>query len=296
MHAFRSLVRGAALCLAVPLFNNAWATSTYAEGYAAVAGYPVVQKSVVSDAGGAATNAGIQIPDGAFTNSTATGNVGTLAIDTWSRVAASTEAQGRSRADWADTFVINAPGHDGSQTGTFSGSVLIGGTLLAEYGSPGYALAISSVTANISLNPNTGFNGGIVKLQGGGRRFNGTGFDNVLEGLEQFSLIFTNVPFTFNRGIDVYVRFDSVSSADSRGATTFAEAKYTLSWDGLSEVRDQNGTLLTDFTAISPESKFNYALAAVPEPSTAWLLLGGGVLLVCRRLPTRRAWLRESDS
>ncbi len=295
MNASKSLVCGALLCLATPLFNSAWATSTYAEAYAAVSGYPIVQNSKVSDASGAAINADLSIPDGAFINSAATGRVGILGLDTWSRVAASTNAQGRARADWADGFIISAPGHDGSETGTFSGSVRISGTLLAEYGSPGFAMAISSVTARISLGPNTGFNGGNVSLQGGGRRINGTGFPNVLEGLEEFSLNFTNVPFTFDRGIDVYVRFDAVSSADSRGATTYAEANYALTWEGLSEVHDHNGILLTNYTAISPGSGFNYALAAVPEPSTALLLLGGGLLLACRRLPARSAQRHLSD-
>jgi hypothetical protein len=180
------------------------------------------------------------------------------------------------------------------------------------YDTPGFASAIASATAWLQINPNTGFNGGRVALQGGGRRLNGVSHNNVLEGLESFSLEFTGVPFTFERGIDVSVQFIGVSSASSAGANTFAAANYTLTWEGLS-VRDQAGMLVTGYTALSTASGFDYAqpAAAVPEPSAAWLLLlgGGFVVLRCgfpagaghhstRRTPgsRRSASARQNDS
>ena len=291
MQLSRLLLCGAVFCAAALSGSQAWAVSTYAEVYRTIAGHGEITTPELGGIAGASVDKELSVASVASTRSSAVARIGTLTLDTWARVAASTQAAGGARADWNDGFFIRAPGYGDAHTGTFSGSVRISGTLTALFDTPGYAAAISSATARLSIGPNTGFNGGNIALQGGGRRLNGTDHNNVLEGLEDFSLTFTNVPFTFDRGIDVAVRFWASSSAASSGADTFAEANYTLTWEGLSDVRDSAGHRVTGYTALSTASGFDYARAAltVPEPSAAWLMLLGGCALAGWLLkPVRR--------
>ncbi|HEY9199297.1 MAG TPA: VPLPA-CTERM sorting domain-containing protein [Gammaproteobacteria bacterium] len=83
-------------------------------------------------------------------------------------------------------------------------------------------------------------------------------------------------------------------SAD--GASTFAEAAFTadlghtLGWGGILGLSLLDGTVITDFTAMSTTSGFNYANAysAVPVPAAVWLFGSGllGLVGVMRRKRT----------
>lgn len=71
------------------------------------------------------------------------------------------------------------------------------------------------------------------------------------------------------------------SSADVGYAT---DLSHTIAWNGISEVRDASGALVTAFRAVSADSGYDYAngfAAPVPEPQT-WALLAAGLFVVLR--------------
>lgn len=60
-------------------------------------------------------------------------------------------------------------------------------------------------------------------------------------------------------------------------------ALYTLVWGGISSALDAQGRPIANFTALSPDTQFDYALAAVPEPGSVSLLFAGFVLIATLR-------------
>ena len=282
MSPFKALCFGIQLCSAAALVTNASATTTYSEAYSAVAGYPIDFHSETSGVDGTSASAGHAL-DGASVSSSSTSSPGVLHVQSSSRVSAPTTANGSARADWSGSFFFSSPGYSSSSTGTFTGSVAIGGGLQAEY--VGQGVAQSAVVANVSIGPNTGYNGGGVSLQGGGRRTAGASYGNVLEGLESFTLNFTDVPFTFGRPIDVYLRIEVTSMATTGIGTAISSSNYgnSMTWQGITAVHDQSGLALTNFSAIDPESGFNFA-SPVPEPETGILMcIGIAAIFVARR-------------
>ena len=83
-------------------------------------------------------------------------------------------------------------------------------------------------------------------------------------------------------GTSVY-QPQSLVSADS-----VADLGHTIAWEGIVELRDADGHVVTDYAALSATSGFDYRnayVAAVPEPSGGLLLLAGlaAVAAVVRR-------------
>lgn len=263
----------------------ALASSFYAEAYSAVSGHPIDFQSESSTSIGANARSGLTaLAPTAYglVSSSASIHPGTLRVTTSASSGGSTGANGSARADWADSFIIGAAGYNASETGTFSGSVSIDGLLRAGF--EGRGTGISSVLANIRIDPSTGYNGGRVDLQGGGRRIAGYELGFRFDGLEQFTLNFVDVPFTFGRGIDVYLRLEATSSATTGdGAAADAQALYghSMTWQGLTSVRDSTGVVLSQFSAISPGSGFDFS-SPVPEPNRLALLMAGALWVLFR--------------
>ena len=63
-------------------------------------------------------------------------------------------------------------------------------------------------------------------------------------------------------------------SGDSAFGAAGANLGNTVSWGGIMDLRDANGNPITDYSATSADTGFNYAKAyapAVPVPAAAWL-------------------------
>jgi hypothetical protein len=100
------------------------------------------------------------------------------------------------------------------------------------------------------------------------------------------ALISGTVDITF--GIPVPMQgslftYASATGGDAGRTEAFASYLSTLLWQGISEVRDQDGALVAAYTVTS-ESTTDWSQAAVPEASTALLLgLGLAPLALVRR-------------
>ncbi len=196
--------------------------------------------------------------------------------------------QASASATWADSFTILAPGMAAGATGTFNGAVAVSGDLSFSF--IGRVYADTGVGATVDIFPGTGFNGGRTVVTGGARRFGGYDIVDGGFGTEGFSLVFQNVPFTFGQRIDLGLSMTMVADINiiDAGATGRADAAYghTLTWGGLSEVRDAAGQRVFGYAAPSQTFDFNYA--PVAEPHAALLLMAGlpiiaGVLARRRR-------------
>lgn len=287
------IVQCALSSLGIALVAPSYGATTGARTYAQIQGVPVDEHSMSGGNGGALTASNLTILNGAGAvdvNASASAQIGALRVSASSRANVGTDGVANATATWVDGFTISAAGHAPGEVGSFSGSVFVSGGLLAEF--EGTAYADTYVIAELRLDPRTGFNGGIVALQGGSRKSTGSDIGFTHTGSEFFSLYFTNVPFTYGREVSTTLSLGAVAGTRTfNTSSAHAEADYghTMVWGGLTEVRDSTGQLVSTFSALSSTgSGFNFA-SAVPEPTSATLLVGGLLLIVATR-PGRR-WL-----
>lgn len=267
--------------------NYCEAATTGAAASAFVSGTSVTQ-SITAGAEGAVASAAQVIPSPAgdvFVTAAAMSKPGVLRAAGVARSSGSSGGfQAQASASWADSFVISAPGYDSAMTGTFSGAVHVSGELLVEF--VGRVYSDSQIYATLDIFPGTGYNGGRTVVNGSARNLVGYDIIGRRLGTENFSLVFLNVPFTFNQRIDVNLGLTifadlNVINAGSTGRSA-ADYSNTMSWSGLSSVKNQDGSQLSAYSALSASSNFNFANPTpVPEPSRA-LLLALGMVVVAK--------------
>ncbi len=289
-----ALQRGASMLLWSALTTHAIATTTGATAYVAVEGFDTIINTVSAGAGGAHTVADrlVTAPGGeplVKVGAEASSRPGELAVTGIALGYVPTTAQAQGQAIWSDAFAITAPGHGPSETGTFSGTVGVSGQLLVDF--TGRAYAITRVESSVHLDPRTGYNGGVVVLKGSASHNAGYDIGDTRIGNENFFLSFVDVPFTFGQDIAVTLDLLVVAGANliDPGATSNAKADYfhTMTWQGLSEVRDEAGNLLSTYSATSADSGFDFS-RPVPEPGSALLMFGGLLTVFCWRRAMRR--------
>ncbi|MBT9485958.1 MAG: PEP-CTERM sorting domain-containing protein [Rubrivivax sp.] len=269
------------MCLAS--IGQAGATTTSAEASAFYSGTSV-REAITAGAEGAQASANQVVPSelgDAFIDAQASSAAGVLHAAGVARTAGAPGGfQAQALAFWSDSFAFTAPGYDASMTGTFSGSVHVSGDLAVEFS--GRTYTDTQMYADVGIFPDTGYNGGRVDLHGSARHAVGYDIEEIRTGSESQTLYFVDVPFTFGRPISVTFRLHVAADVNAidPGASGRADANYghTMSWQGLTAVRDQAGNLMTDYSARSSGSGFDFS-SPVPEPATAGLALAGISLL-----------------
>ena len=204
-----------------------------------------------------------------------------------------------ARAEMSDSFVIAA----GScltctlgSTGTMTFAVRTDGSM---GGNGLFSTTGSYGLANWSVGGNWNASGGLSTVSGGSganvATFSASGSmyrfsDGRTSENGSFGQIFRTVSFVFGGTNELRLfsdatadaqaavwAFGSGSSASSDASMT-TDFSHTLAWDGITEVKDSAGNVITGFTALSSASKFDYAKAyvsTVPEPETYAMLLAG---------------------
>ena len=279
MQTSRALLLSALSILGLAGAGQALATTTYADA-SAFAGGTTDHQFITAGAEGAQVSANRVIPSpigDAFVSAQASSFAGALhAAGTARTGGAPGGFQARALASWVDSFAFTAPGYDSSMTGTFSGSVQVSGGLLVEFG--GRTYADTQIYADVGFFPNTGYNGGRVDLHGSARHLVGYDIAELRTGSESQTLYFVDVPFTFGRAVNVSLQLHVVADVNAvdAGSTGRAEANYghTMTWQGLTAVRDQAGNLVTAYSARGVDSGFDFS-SPVPEPGSAALALAG---------------------
>ena len=269
--------------------GNASATTTGATASAFVSG-TTVSRSMTAGSEGTQVAADQVIPSpigDVFVSAEASSIPGALRAAGVARTSGSPGGfQAQASSMWADNFIISSNGYDSSMTGLFSGAVQVSGGLIVNFS--GRTYSDTQAYATVDVFPGTGYDGGRTTVKGSARRLVGYDISGIDTGNYTFTLLLSNVPFTFNQRIDI--SFSLAVSADVNaidiGATGRSDANYghTMTWTGLSSVSDQGGTLLHNYSASSSGSGFNFANATpVPEPRSVALLCVGLLWIAQRR-------------
>ena len=204
-------------------------------------------------------------------------NTGAGAIGPDDFSGASFSSWGSASASWTDSMTIQSS----LQTGTVRFYLILHGLItLPQVDNGGRGIAEYSVHASL------GCSTGSCGIDGFGQVSYNPPFDSaiVISGqnlIDEWIFYSAPVQVIFNQPMSVSVMLSGLAQAYGpvNGGTVLAnvDAYGTLTWGGFTEVRDSNGSLVTDYTVLS-DSGVNWALPVqaptpVPEPGTALMLL-----------------------
>ena len=283
-----SYLSAASFLLAFGAVEHASAVVTYAEATANLAGEIPIMNTVTAGAEGAQTSADLVVSGilgDVFLTAQALSRPGALLVAGVARsTVPNTNAYAATQAVWADSFPITAGGFDSTRTGTFSAAVDIGGELRADI--TGLGIGGANVIGSFYIDAGEG---NVGRVQDRADLTNSFELGEISSGNERFVLHFDDVPFRFGREITVELRLQTASHVRVfGGGSAYSEADYshTMTWMGLSDVRDSSGNLLSDYSALSVSSGFDFS--PVPAPSAGALMLAGllGIGRMARRSTT----------
>lgn len=211
----------------------------------------------------------------------------------------------RAVAAYSDRFIVHSLNQLDGKRGTMTVAIGIDGTL--NGGGDGLPIGGGStggwsgtswwqVSAQISSTNNEAGYGGAYQIFGNNLSANQAGSSET--GPNTFGNQYLTFDFIF--GSSIYINLKAETSATSRvnnnffsassyGSSFTADLSHTVSWGGITEMRDANGTLIRNFNALSDATSYNYAeayLAPVPLPPSIWLF--GTTLLGFLGLKSRR--------
>lgn len=203
-----------------------------------------------------------------------------------------TNIYSRSRASgsFSDLFVLNAPSVAAGSLGTVTVAFVIDGSLGTTQNGPNPVPDGQGWGSSASWEASFRLYGDLAGVSWDGRRtLIQETWGTWTDGTADFGTLLFNMPIMFGGAytIDLFGRVEaragaitSLPQAATMEATAAALLGHTIGWGGIVDLRDANGVAITDFTALSDATGFDYANAyasAVPVPAAVWLL-GSGLL------------------
>lgn len=197
-------------------------------------------------------------------------------------------------AEYNDGFVAHSNSFADGTVVTLTANVLIHGT------------------AGVSGSPNVAYNGAVYwsgqswwrTTERVGNQFwensmtnNGASwYASTSTGNGNFGLLTLTTDITLGQLTNVFLRAETYATANAGSfdgststSSSFSDLGNIVSWAGITSLtRKSDGAVIGDFTAISSDTGFNFAQAAVPVPAAAWLFGSGliGLAGVARRRKT----------
>lgn len=193
-----------------------------------------------------------------------------------------------AKAEFNDQFMLNAPGYATGTLAYMTFAIVVDGTVggrasinqvVGGYGN-GHIDADWHATTKVNYDTFEQFGqvGGVT-----------TSSDPVFSGSGPTGTVIVTARVIVGELNPVMLRaeataFGAGSSDEYRPSSlelmSFGNLGHTLSWGGILSLRTQENTAITDFSATSASSNFNYLQAApVPEPQ-AWALMSCGLMFV----------------
>lgn len=205
-----------------------------------------------------------------------------------------TQASGSANTDvqaaTGDSFTLLVPSLPSGAPLTLTASWYTSGSLFASYSHSGSgeetANAYAVWSADFALIPSSGGEGLYQNRSGGCQH------DQVAQacwgpefGTEPAVVTVANGALV---GVSISARVRAWGSSPQSGPGTstmnaFADLGDTVAWGGITSVKDAGGNDLPDYTALSPETGYDYRFAYVPEPSAAFTAAAALLSLALRR-------------
>lgn len=276
---------------------------------------------------GAATTAGNDANAGqGFASSSSGGYAAAGVLKAWAGADASATYSGSQPVFWGsggngsseavaqslDSFSLHAAGIASGARGTLTFSIIMNGGLGGSgvvHGQP-TSEEKSQWTANFALSSTlNGGSFGSATWHGGEYRndadWRTTGYitDLSVDGQPSLGAHQFTIPFAFDQAINLSMVVDVLAAASAGSScssvpdgvlcttntvTSMADFSHTVLWGGISSVKDANGQVVSQFSALSATSGFDYAASAVPEPGTGALFALGLAAWCSRRRASSR--------
>jgi hypothetical protein len=273
---------------------------------------PISQDSFNSDINGTATASNMASSSLAAASSSASSSVSAGALHVSATSAASGtfspvtkngdggSAQANANGRLYDSFVVNSSQANFGTQGTITIGFSIDGSVMVDGMGSSWSGAAQWL-GHVSVQGTQNGGGYSSQYWSGGERMSGssgatpvyTDYDSSLASIGMHTM---TLGIYFGSAVNLDIGAELVSQSGAGGACYSTSAgpvcfsssedsivnlSNTISWGGILEARDASGALITDFTALSDTSGFNYANAyAVPIPAAIWLFGSGLIGLV----------------
>lgn len=210
---------------------------------------------------------------------------------------------GRAQAQYADFFTLNVPGYAAGTVFTMTVPIRVDATLVheAQYdGGPDSGYVEGVATWDVSASLTQWVTGGTSASFNARRTCSSNSYGTVCQGddvgLYTLSFSMSNLTMQALMGVNASAFAKGYAGLPYGGNAVgggVADLLHTVAWGGISELRDPNGVLVSNFSAPSTTTDLDYRnayVSAVPDAPTSLLLaIGLAAIGTQRRRQSSRA-------